>query len=244
MVKLLLDIGNSRAKIAPLTPGGCGRVTARPTARIANDISTLLEARPAVEAVWYSSTRPELTAALAELAAERGITLIRGRERCPLAVDYGPGLGDDRVLAAFEAVRRLGAPCAVVGCGTAVTVDLVEQRDDPVFVGGAILAGERLILAALGGLATLPELTPGDAEQKPDGGTASNMFHGARTQVEAAVAALLAEYTERSAPGSTGLPVLVHGGDAARYLDGRREVLRREFAVLEALARLAGEQRA
>ncbi|MBD3399610.1 MAG: type III pantothenate kinase [Candidatus Coatesbacteria bacterium] len=243
MVKLLLDIGNSRVKTAPLTTGGRGRVKARSTARIAKDPATLLEARPTVEAVWYSSTRPELTAALAKLAAERGLTLIRGRERCPLAVDYGLGLGDDRVLAAFEAVRRLGAPCAVVGCGTAVTVDLVEQRDGPLFVGGAILAGERLILAALGGLSTLPELTPGAAELERNGGTAANMLHGARTQVEAAVAALLAEYNERSAPGPAGLPVLVHGGDAARYLGGRRGVLRREYAVLEALARLAGEQR-
>jgi len=169
---------------------------------------------------------------------------VNARERCPLAIEYGEGLGDDRVLAAHAAVGILGAPVAAVGCGTAVTVDLVRVRGgEPVFAGGAILAGEGLILAGLGKLGTLPRLEPADAPPDAAFGSTTErcMRLGARVQVEAAVAQLLAAFADYLGRPLNQLPLLFHGGDAPRYAAAYPKASVRPFAVLEGCARVAAE---
>ncbi|MCK4594198.1 type III pantothenate kinase, partial [bacterium] len=139
MLYLVFDLGNSRVKLARLAGDGFDLVTVLPVERFTADPAGALEPFGEVEGALGVSSHPQAYKILRGHLKRGGIEPVRARERCPLTVEYGEGLGDDRVLAAHAAIDLLGAPCAVVGCGTAVTVDLVRVRDqEPVFVGGAI----------------------------------------------------------------------------------------------------------
>ncbi|OGD71582.1 MAG: hypothetical protein A2Y64_00830 [Candidatus Coatesbacteria bacterium RBG_13_66_14] len=246
MVYLVFDLGNSRVKLARVADGLLGPVLVHDTADFAADPGAALAGFEGISGALGVSTYQPAREALRRWLAKRGIEPVSARERCPLAVEYGERLaerlGDDRVLAAYAAVRELGAPVAVVGCGTAVTVDLVQFRDgEPVFAGGAILAGEGVILAGLGKLGTLPGLEPTDAP--PDaalGSTTEGCLRlGARVQVEAAVERLLAGFTKHLGLPPDQLPLLFHGGDAPRYAAAYPRATVRPFAVLEGCALVA-----
>ncbi|HUT99545.1 MAG TPA: type III pantothenate kinase [bacterium] len=242
MVYLVFDLGNSRVKLARVAEGVLGPVRVQDAGDFAADPGAALDEFEGISGALGVSTHPPSREALRGWLDRRGIEPASARERCPLAALYGEGLGDDRVLAAHAAVEILGAPVAAVGCGTAVTVDLVRVRDgEPVFAGGAILAGEGIILTGLGELRTLPELEPADAPIDATLGSTTEgcLRLGARVQVEAAVARLLAGYAENVGLPPDRLPLLFHGGDAQRYAAAYTWARVRPFAVLEALARMA-----
>ncbi len=127
MLYLVFDLGNSRAKLARLAGDGLDFVTVLPVERFTTDPAGALEPFGEVEGALGVSSHPQAYKILRGYLERRGIEPVSARERCPLVVEYGESLGDDRVLAAHAAVDSLGAPCAVVGCGTAVTVDLVDE---------------------------------------------------------------------------------------------------------------------
>jgi pantothenate kinase type III len=242
MVYLVFDLGNSRVKLARVAGGALGPVRVYDAGDFAADPAPALGGFEGLEGALGVSTHPPAYEALREWLAERGIEPASARERCPLAVEYGPGLGDDRVLAAHAAVRMLGAPVAAVGCGTAVTVDLVKVREaEPVFAGGAILAGEGLILAGLGGLGTLPRLEPSDEVSDTALGTTTEgcLRLGARGQVEAAIARLLGGFSDHLGLPPDRLPLLFHGGDAPKYAAAYPGAAISPFAVLEGCALVA-----
>ena len=242
MVYLVFDLGNSRVKLARVADGALGPVRVHDAVDFAADPGAALAEFEGIGGALGVSTNPSAREALRGWLGRRGTLPVSARERCPLAALYGEGLGDDRVLAAHAAVTMLGAPVAVVGCGTAVTVDLVRVRDgEPVFVGGAILAGEGIILTGLGELGTLPRLEPGDAPMDATFGSTTEgcLRLGARVQVEAAIARLLAGFADHLGLPPDRLPLLFHGGDAPRYAAPYPWAQVRPFAVLEALARLA-----
>src|SRR4030095_7414252 len=58
-----------------------------------------------------------------------------------LKIDYEPldSLGTDRVVNAFAAVEKYGAPCIVCSLGTATTIDVVSAGRE--FLGGIIAPG-------------------------------------------------------------------------------------------------------
>jgi pantothenate kinase type III len=244
MVYLVFDVGNSRVKLARVVEGVLGPVRVFDAAVFSADPGSALDELEGIEGALGVSTHPSAFEALQGRLEKRGIEPLNARERCPLAIEYGKGLGDDRVLAAHAAVELLGAPVAAVGCGTAVTVDLVRVRDgEPVFAGGAILAGEGLILAGLGKLGTLPGLEPADAPTDAAFGSTTEgcMRLGARVQVEAAVGRLLAGFADYLDRPLNRLPLLFHGGNTQRYAAAYPDATVRPFAVLEALARVAAE---
>jgi len=87
----------------------------------------------------------------------------------PMDVDVEDekAIGVDRVCGAFAAYDRLKAPCTIVGFGTCVTIDLVD--DEGTLLGGAILPGMRMQLRAMHEhTAVLPEVTP-DVPLRPYG---------------------------------------------------------------------------
>ncbi len=248
MLTLLYDLGNSRVKLTALSPQG----EFNPATIVTVDEAEFL-AKPAaflkpfgkIDEAIGCSTNPAAREALTAVLSEQGIEPKAALDRCPLAIDYGDGLGDDRVLAAWLAYRQLGAPVAVVGCGTAVTVDLLVVREGlPHFTGGAIMAGERLLLDALGRLGGLPELEPSELILLPPGqSTESCLLIGAKSQVEGGLRLLLTSYAEGFPElEAVELPLLLHGGDADRYLLSHPgKVQREEFAVLAAIANLLTE---
>jgi len=242
MVYLVFDVGNSRVKLALVADGVLGPVRVHDAGDFAADPGAALTEFEGISGALGVSTHPTAREALRRWLNERGIEPASARERCPLAVEYGEGLGDDRVLAAHAAVQELGAPVTVVGCGTAVTVDLVRVRGgEPVFAGGAILAGEGIILTGLGELGALPKLEPGNAPIDAIFGSTTEgcLRLGARVQVEAAVARLLAGFSDHLGLPPDRLPLLFHGGDAARYAAPYPWASVRPYAVLEGCARVA-----
>jgi type III pantothenate kinase len=66
---------------------------------------------------------------------------IRNRYRKPRQV------GQDRLVNAYAAACRWGVPAIVVDYGTAVTFDIVSQKND--YIGGMIFPGLQMSLAAL-----------------------------------------------------------------------------------------------
>jgi pantothenate kinase type III len=121
-------------------------------------------------------------------------------------------------------------------------VDLVRVRGgEPVFAGGAILAGEGVILAGLGQVGPLPRLEPADAPPDAAFGSTTEVCLrlGARVQVEAAVERLLADFADYLGPPLNRLPLLFHGGDAKRYAAAFPKATVRPFAVLEGCASVA-----
>ena len=66
-----------------------------------------------------------------------------------LKITYEPldSLGTDRLIAAFAAVEKYGAPCIVCSLGTATTIDIVNE--DREFLGGVIAPGLDAMAEAL-----------------------------------------------------------------------------------------------
>jgi type III pantothenate kinase len=157
---VVVDIGNSRIKFGyPSCTGGdelsVGSLGLGETA----SWESLLDKQRDVlgwsgPVSWaVASVNPPQCEVFLNWARSRGetVTVIDDYRRLPLTVDVDePGkVGIDRLLAAAAARRRVpdGGPVVIIGVGSAVTVDLLDDRDR--FRGGAIFPGPRLMAAAL-----------------------------------------------------------------------------------------------
>lgn len=158
---LAVDIGNTAVKIgllsrdaettyAALAPTNVLRL---PT--LEGDWSQLASWLPRESARWsVASVNRAGSRRLAEwIALHRPADAIQPIDRAaidlPVQLDAPDKVGIDRLLAAFAA-SRLRAPshnAIVVNCGTAITVDLVDQGG--VFRGGTILPGPALMARSL-----------------------------------------------------------------------------------------------
>lgn len=132
----------------------------------------------------------------------------------PLPMDIGVGdrtaLGVDRVCAAAAAYDRIERGCTVVGFGTAITIDLVD--DDGTFVGGAILPGIRMQLRALHEhTAQLPLVEPGFPEHAYGRDTREAIQTGVCRGIAGAVRGIIEGYATEL---NRWPQVVAAGGDA------------------------------
>lgn len=155
-----IDVGNTNIRLGIVLSGDvtqarhAGTRGNRSTERLATTLDELLhEDRAAlsdVETIVLASVVPAISAALAELAADRGIQLVVADDTTiPIAVrvDQPAAVGHDRLVNAFAAGALYGRPAIVVDLGTATTLDVVAR--DGAFLGGAIAPGLGLGLEAL-----------------------------------------------------------------------------------------------
>ncbi len=135
MTTWLLDLGNTRLKVAAWRPGqGLGEVQA--WTHGAADFAPLMQRWLAGvkdgDACWLASVAgSELTSAVAEALASRGNPAVRARPRPECAgvrIAYAESsrLGVDRFLALLAAHARGGGPWLIVSAGSALTVDLLD----------------------------------------------------------------------------------------------------------------------
>ncbi|MBF9045248.1 type III pantothenate kinase [Rhodobacterales bacterium HKCCE4037] len=128
--------------------------------------STLLEhygIQPQIDDVIISSTVPRVVFNL-RVFCDRFFSLrpwVVGKPDCALPVeprvDFGTGVGPDRLANAAGAYARHGGDCVVVDFGTATNFDVVAE--DGAYVGGVIAPGVNLSLEALAmGAAALPHV--------------------------------------------------------------------------------------
>ncbi|HNX26709.1 MAG TPA: type III pantothenate kinase [Phycisphaerae bacterium] len=163
---LACDCGNSSIKFAHVKGESVCEVRklrlGELAAGLGAELLTIWEQMPKPKRVVACSVNPIALKAIEAAAAEslNEKILVVGRDlELPLdtAVEEPAKLGPDRVCAASAAFDRIGMACVVVDCGSAITVDCVD--DAGVFRGGAILPGLAMSAKALtDGTAMLPHV--------------------------------------------------------------------------------------
>ncbi len=152
----LLDLGNSRLKLAPWRAGrGLGEVQAWPhaAADFGTQLQRWLEGTGAGDIAWLASVAPsEITATVAESLARRGMPArrVRTRPACGgvrIAYAEPSRLGVDRFLALLGAQARGPGPWLLVSAGSALTVDLLDASGQ--HLGGVIAPSPEHMRAAL-----------------------------------------------------------------------------------------------
>ena len=213
----LVDLGHSRAKWA-LSRGGNlleQSVAACPVEQL-QALVKCLTAQPAP--VWLSAqSNPENVNFINDLCRQTGVSLrlvSLGDPVLPVVPAYST-LGCDRWLALQWPRQKAAGAFCVIDCGTAVTVDLVDEHGQ--HQGGWILSGWRLLLEGLPARARVlaahssreTDAIPDDETPAMD--TASALLGGALLQLRGGVMACLAAIERASGQR----PALwLTGGDA------------------------------
>jgi type III pantothenate kinase len=154
MTALLLDLGNSRWKMASDAGAGIGTVVSGNYDDL-NDLRSNLNGNPQmIGSVWLASVAgPEATHAVVAALQETlkiNVRRVRSTDVMPNLVSgyrKPEQLGIDRLLAMVAARAVTPAPLCVVDAGTAVTIDFVAA--DGQHLGGFILPGGRMLRECL-----------------------------------------------------------------------------------------------
>jgi type III pantothenate kinase len=242
---LLIDLGNSRLKWAQSGPGVwlTGAVLHRDRDLI-DVLDNAWAALPAPDTVvLVTVAAPDLGAALEFWLQDRWARtphrLTAQREQLGVTNLYREPatLGADRWAALIAAREITDKACVVVGCGTAVTVDVLSN--DGKFLGGVILSGLALSRQSLDkGTAGIGAQLGSDtnclAQSTADAVTAGTLY-GLAGAIERCV------HEQEHVLGET-LEILITGGDAPLLAPRiRRPVTEIPDLVLKGLARVAEE---
>jgi type III pantothenate kinase len=225
-----IDVGNSAVKLALVHGDRVDSVrrvpTAEPGARLdlAREIAALILAGGEAsvgEGICLVSVVPDWTDAVMHAAVSLGASLlIADHASIPLDVQLPnpERVGPDRLINAYAAERRYGAPVIVIDLGTATTVDAVNARGS--FVGGAIAPGIELGFRGLAShAALLPRVEPAIPATAIGTDTPSAIQSGVVLGHVGAVRELVTRITHELAPAGTRRPrVVVTGGFSASPL--------------------------
>jgi type III pantothenate kinase len=214
----LLDLGNTRLKMAPLLKGGRGELTALAHADETFEVALRahFDAHDGDEA-WLASVAPlDTTSHLRSLLQDLGMEVQRVHTRASLGrlkIAYAEPsrLGVDRFLAMLGAVAREDGPWLLASAGSALTVDVLDR--DGQHRGGLIApmpAQMRSALATRFAQLDVPEGSAADFGCD----TADAIASGAR-----AAALGLLEHSFRRASALLGkAPTVLVGGGNAEWL--------------------------
>jgi type III pantothenate kinase len=213
----LLDLGNSRAKVARLESDAPVDVFALEWS--APDFAAALQAMlarwPPPARVWVASVASaartrEVRAVLATFGSARPEWLRTPRRAGGVTNRYArpERLGIDRFLAMLAAHARARAACVIVGCGTALTLDAV--RADGQHAEGLITLAPDGMLRALKGATAIADSNPDAFADAARDDTALAL----RAGCWAAAGALVEWFVARHQTASPH--IWLHGGWAAR----------------------------
>ncbi len=160
-INLVVDIGNSHAKCAVIK-GEEILFEGRANSFDELDICDITKRYSPLNSI-VCSTRGDGAEAQQRLEEIIGHSLhFRAGVATPLKINYSTPstLGADRVAAAVEIAHLCkGTPALIIDCGTAITIDLINEEGE--FCGGFISAGLSLRYQALNNYtASLPLCTP------------------------------------------------------------------------------------
>ena len=235
------DIGNTRIKVAARPAGQWELlvdVQTRPLKTLSRRLNAAFrnwDATPAAEEVRWagSSVCPAATAALKRELQGFGAkepSLFGDDISIPLTIltEEPQKVGTDRLLCALGARELVGAPCIVIGAGTAITVDVVDAQGR--FAGGAIAPGFGLSAKALHRNASLlPEVIPSVPHDPVGRNTEEALRSGIYHFCRGGTAELIRRFTQRSSPGT---PVVITGADRELRTDLEIESTVREVQEL------------
>ena len=153
---LAIDIGNSSTKLGVFDSEILVKRLTIPTIRskTADELYASLEEElnRQFSAIVISSVVPELNDSFRNFGEKyynQTPFFVDNRLDFGLEIKYFPpeNLGIDRLVAAFAAARKYGAPVIVCDFGTATTIDVVNSND--AFLGGIITPGINTLSEAL-----------------------------------------------------------------------------------------------
>lgn len=242
MSRWLLDLGNTRLKVAPLRADGSpGPVVAidHRGGELGAGLDAVLPRR--IEVAYLASVVDTgLRVRLLEVLAGRcrRICIAQGQRQWPgLHIAYADParLGVDRFLALLAADAGRAGAALVCGVGTALTVDLVDGAG--VHRGGRIAPSPTLMREAL--QQRVPHLPREGGEYSEFAiGTLAALASGC----EGAALGLIERSLEHASRMLGGLPrLLLHGGGADPLLAHLPAAQARPDLVLEGLARWAAQ---
>ena len=150
---LAIDIGNTNTKFGVYENAALVRRFNSPT--IPNHTAAEIfnpQLDKTIHAVIVSSVVPELEDAYCKYAARHFSCepiFVDNAINFGLKINYSPpeSLGIDRLVAAFAAREKYGAPCIVCDFGTATTIDVVNSKSE--FLGGIIAPGMQTMSESL-----------------------------------------------------------------------------------------------
>jgi type III pantothenate kinase len=235
---LLVDAGSTRMKWLLRAGQESARDSLVHRREMASAVDSLPDAdRVVVASVLGESLEKELLRVLADRYGRKPDIVTATRSCCGVTSAYtDPAqLGVDRLLGMAAGWNRVKGACLVVDCGTAVTLDMVDQ--DGQHLGGQLIPGLRLMVDSLVA-GTRLAVTPTLPEQVWGDDTAACVSSG----VFRSIAALIDRMAEECPGAERGAArVLMTGGDAPAVASLLRAPLRIcPDLVLEGLACWAG----
>lgn len=214
-MRLLIDIGNTRAKVAVANDGGVVEVLAE-QASLQTEWLSALVGEHRFEAALVSSTRGD-AARWAEQLNVLGVKSFSLDGSTPLPIRLGyltpETLGRDRIAAAVGAAARFPQRnCLVIDLGTALTADLV--RADGCFEGGMISPGLESRFRALHDYTqALPLCEPSEAVVEVGRTTREAIEQGVMNSVQFEIEGYIARFCAKY----PDLCVIVTGGGAKYF---------------------------
>ena len=204
----LLNIGNTHTEIAGWENGKLSLLKIVPS-------SELAAADLPPGKIAAASVVPEVAR---QLAAKREINFISA-SNCHDLIDFSgvdcSTLGADRVANAIALAHFFKLPALVADCGTALTIEIVDENRR--FVGGAIAPGRKLMRQSLAlGTAQLPEI-PLESQLPDFAGvdTVSSIALGIDGAIHAMLGALVDKVKAHIELGAC----VITGGDAKFFLE-------------------------
>lgn len=147
-MNLIIDIGNSRVKVALVQGGEVVNTVALQSVE-EFDVQAFCAANGDIDRAIVASTGASAEG-IVEALQRCGVEVLEmnSSTKVPIGNDYATPqtLGVDRLAAAVAAVELYGDDCLIVDFGTAITIDLVEGGR---FCGGNISPGMRTRFRAL-----------------------------------------------------------------------------------------------
>ena len=220
---LAIDIGNSAIKFGTFDGDTLTSKFFIPTKRNAgaDELTLAIDRRlPSdIDSALVCSVVPSINGAVREtVRSATGVepTFIKNSSEFGLKIDYSPleSLGTDRLVNAFAAIERYGAPAIVCSLGTATTIDVVSAERE--FLGGIIGPGLEAMAEAVH--AKAPRLPKIDTSLQYDliGNTTedavgSGIYNGYVAMVEGLITRIRTE--------SGVSKVVATGGNAERLKD-------------------------
>jgi len=224
---LLVDVSNTRTKIVLANSETIGERMIVPTAGLTADALTEALAGAGVEAsraridrVVLSSVVPTKNTIFEEQWGDR-LTIIDHQTDLGIAIDYPhpEQIGADRLANTVAAAHLVGSPSIAIDFGTAVTFDVIDDQNGPVYVGGVIAPGLEAMTHYLHErTALLPKLDLERPDSAIGKSTTDAMLVGAVIGYRGLVKEILSEVEREmlgeSANRSVPIPVVATGGNA------------------------------
>lgn len=219
---LVLNVGNSRLGVGVFAGGNLEYVTRVPHTQRADWGGVIAEAWTRIQgrenaAVAGASVNPPLADSLEQVVKAqlgRKIEWVGKDLDLPITVttESPDKTGVDRVLNLAAAFEQMQKACVVVDAGTAVTIDLCNDKGE--FLGGAIAPGAAMMLQAMHErTARLPEVpfdVPADSVGRS---TEQAMLHGVYHGIRGMVKELVENYATTLGHWPD---IIATGGDAQK----------------------------